>query len=328
MFTLRTWTVLTLSAALALPFGEARAQGGAWPNRSVRFIVPLPPGGSPDYLSRLLAERLQLALGQPLVVENKPGAGGNIAREFVARQPADGYTILMSESSHIMAAAIGAKLPYDPIKDFQPISLAATIPFGLTVNASTPVGSLKEFLDFAKAAPRPLTYGTAGVGAPHHFAAELLRSMTGIKIVHVPYKGSAGIIPALLSREIDFTIGAVNSLLPHFRAGKLRPIAVAGSSRTAILPDVPTIAEAGPLPDYAVNVWLGVMAPAGAPGPIIDRLNSEINRVVRDPQIIKDRLTPVGLEPVGTTPGQFLDVMKAELAKYAKVARDAGIRPE
>ncbi len=267
-------------------------------------------------------------LGQPLIVENKPGAGGNIAREFVARQPADGYTILMSESSHIMAAGIGAKLPYDPIKDFQPISLAATIPFGLTVNASTPVRSLKEFLDFAKSAPRPLTYGTAGVGAPHHFAAELLRSMTGINIVHVPYKGSAGIIPALLSGEIDFTIGAVNSLLPHFKAGKLRPIAVAGSSRTAILPDVPTIAEAGPLPGYAVDVWLGVMTPAGAPRPIVDRLNSEINRIVRDPQVIKDRLTPVGLEPVGGTPEQFLDVMKAELAKYAKVARDARIRPE
>ena len=328
MFTLRTWTVLALSAVLALPVGGARAQGGAWPIRPIRFVVPLPPGGSPDYLSRLLAEHLQPMLGQPLIVENKPGAGGNIAREFVARQPADGYTILMSESSHIMAAGIGAKLPYDPIKDFQPISLAATIPFGLTVNASTPVRSLKEFLDFAKSAPRPLTYGTAGVGAPHHLAAELLRSMTGINIVHVPYKGSAGIIPALLSGEIDFTIGAVNSLLPHFKAGKLRPIAVAGSSRTAILPDVPTIAEAGPLPGYAVDVWLGVMTPAGAPRPIVDRLNGEINRIVRDPQVIKDRLTPVGLEPVGGTPEQFLDVMKAELAKYTKVARDARIRPE
>jgi len=324
----RTLIVLVSSAVLALAAGESAAQSGAWPSRPIRFVVPLPPGGSPDYLSRLLSERLQPVLGQPFVVENKPGAGGNIAREFVARQPADGYTILMSESSHVMAAGIGAKLPYDPIKDFQPISLAATIPFGLTVNASMPVRSLKEFLDFAKAAPRSLTYGTAGVGAPHHFAAELLRSMTGINIVHVPYKGSAGIIPALLSGEIDFTIGAVNSLLPHFKAGKLRPIAMAGSSRTAILPEVPTIAEAGPLPGYAVDVWLGVMAPAGAPRPIIDRLSNEINRIIRDPQIIEDRLTPVGLESVGTTPEQFLDVMKAELAKYAKVARDAGIRPE
>jgi tripartite-type tricarboxylate transporter receptor subunit TctC len=321
-------TALACTGFLALAAGESAAQSGAWPVRPIRFVVPLPPGGSPDYLSRLLAERLQPVLGQPLVVENKPGAAGNIAREFVARQPADGYTLLMSESAHVLSASIGAKLPYDPIKDFEPISLVATIPFGLTVNASMPVHTLKEFLDFAKSAPRPLTYGTAGIGAPHHFAAELLRSMTGINIVHVPYKGSAGIIPALLSGEIDFTIAAVNSLLPHFKSGKLRPIAMAGSSRTALLPDVPTIAEAGTLPGYAVDIWLGVMAPAGTPRPIVDRLNSETNRVVRDPQVIKERLTPVGLEPVGSTPERLLEVMKADLAKYAKVARDAGIRPE
>ena len=327
MFTARVLTTLALGAAVALPAGEAAAQAG-WPSRPIRFVVPLPPGGSPDYLSRLLAERLQPALGQPLVVENKPGAGGNIAREFVARQPADGYTILMSESSHVMAAGIGARLPYDPIKDFHPISLVATIPFGLTVNAGMPVHSLKEFIAYAKASPRPLTYGTAGIGAPHHFAVELLRSMTGINVVHVPYKGSAGIIPALLSGEIDFTIAAVNSLLPHFKSGKLRPIAMAGSSRTAILPDVPTIAEAGPLPSYAVDVWLGVMAPAGTPRPIIDRLNGEINRVVRDPQIVKERLNTVGLEAVGTTPEQLLEVMQADLAKYTKLAREAQIKPE
>ncbi len=188
--------------------------------------------------------------------------------------------------------------------------------------------SLKEFLDFARSAPRPLTYGTAGVGAPHHFAAELLRAMTGINVVHVPYKGSAGIIPALLTGEIDFSIAAVNSLLPHFKSGKLRPIAMAGSSRTAILPEVPTIAEAGPLPGYTVDVWLGVMAPAGTPRPVIDRLNGEINRVVGDPQIVKERLNTVGLEAVGTTPEKLLQVMKTDLAKYTKIAREAQIKPE
>ena len=316
-----------VSLSLALPAGASFAQG-AWPNRPIHFIVPLPPGGSPDYLSRLLAERMQPALGQPFIVENKPGAAGNIAREFVARQPADGYTILMSESAHVMTAAVGQKIPYDPIKAFEPISLAVTIPFALTVNASMPVHTLKEFIEYAKAAPRPLTYGTAGVGAPHHLAVELLRSMTGIRVVHVPYKGSAGIIPALLSGEIDFSIAAVNSLVPHFRSGKLRPVAVASASRTALLPDVPTIAEAGPLPGYGVDIWLGVMAPAGTPHPIIDRLNTEINRIVRDPQVVKERLTPVGLEPVGSTPQQLLEVMSTELAKYTKLARQAGIRPE
>lgn len=318
--------IALFSAALAVPAGEALAQ--QWPSHSIRFVVPLPPGGSPDYLSRLLAERLQPVLGQPLVVENKPGAAGNIARDFVAKAPADGYTILMSESAHVMSAAVGAKLPYDPIRDFEPISLAATIPFGLTVNSKMPVKSLNEFLEYARKSPKPLTYGTAGIGAPHHFAVELLRSMTGINVVHVPYKGSAGIIPALLSGEIDFTIAAENSLLPHYKSGKLRPIAIAASNRTAILPEVPTIAEAGPLPGYAVNVWLGVMAPAGTPRPIVDRLNAEINKVVRDPQVIRERLNPVGLESVGTTPEQLLDVMKTELAKYTKLAREANIQPE
>jgi tripartite-type tricarboxylate transporter receptor subunit TctC len=323
---LRILAVSSMTAVLALPGAEALAQ--QWPSHSIRFVVPLPPGGSPDYLSRLLAERLQPVLGQPLVVENKPGAAGNIARDFVAKAPADGYTILMSESAHVMSAAVVAKLPYDPIKDFEPISLAATIPFGLTVNSSMPVHTLNEFIEYSKKSPRPLTYGTAGVGAPHHLAVELLRSMTGINVVHVPYKGSAGIIPALLSGEIDFTIAAVNSLLPHFKSGKLRPIAMAGSSRTSALPDIPTIAEAGPLPGYAVNVWLGVMAPAGTPRPIVDRLNAEINKVVRDPQVVKERLNTVGLEAVGSTPEQLLETMKSELAMYTKLAREANIKPE
>jgi tripartite-type tricarboxylate transporter receptor subunit TctC len=319
--------IFLASSLLALASGGATAQQ-PWPSRSIRFVVPLPPGGSPDYLARLLGEHLQPVLGQPFVVENKPGAGGGIARDFVAKAPADGYTILMSESSHIMSAAVGVKAPYDPISDFQPISLVATIPFGLTVNSSMPVHTLNEFLAYSRKSPRPLTYGTAGIGAPHQFAVELLRSMTGINVVHVPYKGSAGIIPALLSGEIDFTIAAENSLLPHYKSGKLRPIAIAASSRTAILPDVPTIAEAGPLPGYAVNVWLGVMAPAGTPRPIVDRLNAEVNKIVRDPQIVKERMNTVGLEAVGSTPEQLLETMKTELAKYTKLARDANIQPE
>jgi tripartite-type tricarboxylate transporter receptor subunit TctC len=326
----RTLIIAALAAAVAAAEAAAQAPsaGSGWPSRPIRLVVPLPPGGSPDYLSRLLSERLQPVLGQPIVVENKPGASGNIAREFVAKAPADGYTLLMSETTHVMSAGVGAKLPYDPIKDFEPISLAATIPFGLTVNANMPVRSLKEFIQYAKASPRPLTYGTSGIGSPHHFAVELLRSMTGINVVHVPYKGSAGIIPALLSGEIDFSIAAVNSLLPHYKSGKLRPIAIAESSRTPILPDVPTIAEAGPLPGYAMDVWLGPMAPAGTSRAVIDRLNVEVNKVVHDPQVVQERLHPVGLSPVGTTPERFMEVMKTDLAKYAKISRDANIKPE
>jgi tripartite-type tricarboxylate transporter receptor subunit TctC len=317
------------AAGLAVAPALARAQGGAYPNRPIRIVVPLPPGGSPDYLSRLLAERLPAALGQPIVVENKPGAGGTIGREVVARAAPDGYTLVMSESAHVLSASLGAKLPYEPIRDFEPIALTGVIPFVLTVNASFPAQTLNEFIAAAKARPGTLTYGTAGIGSPHQFAAELLATTSGAQFVHVPYKGSAGIIPALLANEIAFTIGAVNSLLPHFKAGKLRALAVASSSRSAAIPDVPTIAEAGPFPGYAVDIWLGVLAPAGTPRPIVERLNVEINRVIGDPQVVKERLVPVGLEPV--TPGspeRFLETMKADLEKYTKVARDAKMKAE
>lgn len=320
---------LTAAAGLALAPGVLRAQGGPYPNRPIRLVVPLPPGGSPDYLSRLLAERLPPVLGQPIVVENKPGAGGNIGREVVARAAPDGYTLVMSESAHVFSASLGAKLPYDPIRDFEPIALTGVIPFVLTVNASFPAQTLNEFIAAAKARPGTLTYGTAGIGSPHQFAAELLATMSGVQFVHVPYKGSAGIIPALLANEISFTIGAVNSLLPHFRSGKLRALAVASSNRSAVIPDVPTIAEAGPMPGYAVDIWLGVLAPAGTPRPIVERLNVEINRVIGDPQIVRERMLPVGLEPV--TPGspeRFLEVMKSDLEKYTKVAREAKMKAE
>jgi tripartite-type tricarboxylate transporter receptor subunit TctC len=320
---------LAAAAGLAVAPGVLRAQTGAYPNRPVRIVVPLPPGGSPDYLARLLSERLSPVLGQPFVVENKPGAGGTIGREVVARSAPDGYTLVMSESAHVLSASLGAKLPYDPIRDFEPIALTGTIPFVLAVNASFPAQTLDEFVAVARAQPGKLTYGSAGIGAPHQFAAELLATMTDIKVVHVPYKGSAGIIPALLANEISFTIGAVNSLLPHFRSGKLRALAVASSNRSVVLPDVPTIAEAGPLPGYAVDIWLGVLAPAGTPRPIIERLNVEINRVTGDPQIVRERLLPVGIEPV--TPGspeRFLEVMKVDLEKYTKVAQNAKMKAE
>ncbi len=327
MFRRRLLTAVALGALLAFPSGEAGAQGAAWPNRPIRFIVPLPPGGANDLLARVFAERLQAALGQPVVVENKPGAGGNVGTEFVAKQPADGYTILLSSNTHVLNVSFFAKLPYDPIRDFEPVTLVATIPFVLTVNPDLPVHTMKEFLAYARAHPGS-TYATAGIGTPHHLGAELLKTMTGIDIVHVPYKGAAFLVPALLTGEVTFSIASISSLVPHFKSGKLRAIAVASETRTPLLPDVPTIAEAGPLPGYAIDVWFGVLAPAGTPRPVVDRLNAEINRVLQDSQIVKDRLNSVGLSPVGTTPERYTEVMKADLVKYAKITRDAGIRPE
>jgi tripartite-type tricarboxylate transporter receptor subunit TctC len=326
MFEARVLIALVLGTVLALPSGKATAQAG-WPSRPIRFTVPLPPGGANDLLARVFAERLQANLGQPVVVENKPGAGGNVGTEFVARQPADGYSLLLSSNTHVLNVSFFAKLPYDPIRDFEPVTLVATIPFVLTVNSNLPVTNVKEFLAYARSHPGS-TYATAGIGTPHHLGAELLRTMTGIDITHVPYKGAAFLVPALLTGEVTFSIASMSSLVPHFKSGKLRALAVASETRTSLLPDVPTIAEAGPLPGYSIDVWFGVLAPAGTPRPIVDRLNTEINRVLQDPRVVKDRLNSVGLSPVGTTPERYMEVMKADLVKYAKITKDAGIKPD
>jgi tripartite-type tricarboxylate transporter receptor subunit TctC len=298
-----------------------------YPAHAVKMVVPLPPGGSPDYTARLVADRLQAVLGQPFVVENKPGANGGIAREFTARSTPDGYTLLMTESSHVMSASL-VKQPYDPIRDFEPIVQVVNTPFVLAVNSSLGVGSLPELIALAKAKPGQLNYGSSGVGAPHHFAAELLRSMTGIDVVHVPYKGSAGIIPALLSNEIAFTIGGINSLLPHFRSGRLKALAVAGAQRTQVMPELPTIAEAGPLPGYAVDIWVALVGPAGLPRGVVERLNAEVNKLVRDPDFARGKLLAVGLDPLGGTPEQLGAIMKADLEKYAAIARSAHMKVE
>jgi tripartite-type tricarboxylate transporter receptor subunit TctC len=323
----RFWVWLFAGVSALVQLAPAYGQAD-WPNRPIHWIVPLPPGGSPDLVARVVADRLQAVLGQPVIVENKPGASGLIATEYVARQPADGYTLLFLTNTHVMNVGFFKKLPYDPIKDFEPVSLLATVPFVMTVNSNLPVHSVKEFIEYARANPGKVTYGSAGIGQPHHLAAELLKADTGIEMTHVPYKGSSAIVPALLAGEITMTIGAINSLLPHIREGKLRPLGIAANRRTALLPDVPTIEEAGPLPGFDVDVWLGAAAPAGTPRAIIDRLNTEMNRIVRDPAIIKDKLTPNGVEAVGTTPEQLMEVIKADIPRYEKIAQQAHIVPE
>jgi tripartite-type tricarboxylate transporter receptor subunit TctC len=315
-------TVLASSLLLA---GAARAQA-SWPTRPIKVIVPLPPGGSPDFSARLMAERLQGPLGQALVVENKVGANGGIAREFVARQPADGYTLFMTESAHVMTATL-AKQAVDPINDFEPLVLVARTPFVLAVNASLGVNTLPELIALAKSKPGKLNYGSSGNGAPHHFAAEMLRSAAQIDVVHVPYKGSAAIIPALLANEIAFTIGGINSLLPHFRSGKLKALAVAGAQRTPVMPELPTIAEAGPLPGFAMDVWVGLVGPAGMPKAVVERLNAEVNKMLRD-QDARGKLLAVGLEPVGGAPEAMGATMRSDLEKFARIASAAHIKAD
>lgn len=320
--------ILSAAALAGLQPLHSFAQADAWPTRPIRLVVPFPPGGGNDTMARLLSEQLPSTLGQPVVVENKAGAGGNIGTDFVAKQPADGHTLLLSSVNHVVNPSFFAKLPFDTLADFEPISMIGTIPFVLTVNSNTPVTNMKEFLAMARAKPGSVTYGSVGIGSIFHLAGEQLKMMTGVDMLHVPYKGSAPLVLALVGGEITCTIGAVNSLLPHIRSGRLRPIAVASENRTAFLPDVPTMAEAGPLPGYDILVWFGVMAPRGTPRAVVDRLNTDINRIMRDPQNIREKLSPLGFEAMGTTPERYMDMMKGDLARYAKIAKEAKIKFE
>jgi len=305
---------------------SATAGAQTYPSRLVRIVVPLPPGGSNDLLARLVAERLAPVLGQPVVVENRPGASGNIGTELVARSAPDGHTLLMANTAHVINPSLFAKLPYDPIRDFAPVALMSSVHFALVVHPSVPARSVKEFIATAKARPGALTFASAGNGAPHHLAMELLKSMARVELTHVPYKGAGQFVPALVTGEVSSVIGAINSLLPHVKAGRLRILGMAGNRRTPLLPEVPTIAEAA-LPGFALDNWGGMLAPAGTPRSVIDRLYGEIVKVLRDPQAA-ERLTSQGIELIPSTPDEFQALMKSHLAKWARVVREAGIKVE
>ena len=327
MMALRSLIGTACAAVAAVLGAPGMAQQPSWPNLPVKIIVPQAPGGGTDALARTLIERLQAVFGQPFVVENKTGAGGNIGTDFVAKQKPDGHTLLLTTNTHVTNVSFFAQLPYDPVADFTPVSLIASVPFVMTVNASSPYRSVKDLIDAARAKPGTLSYASGGIGTPHQLGAELFKSMTGIDLIHVPYKGSAPAVVALLSNEVAVSISAINSMLPHIRSGKLRALAVATANRTPLLPDVPTIAEAASLPGYEIDIWYGVLAPAGTPRPIVDRLNAEINKIMRDPQVM-EKLVPQGLEPVGSTPERLAATIKSDLVKYKKIAKDANITPE
>lgn len=298
----------------------------AYPSKPIRILVPLPPGGSIDLTARVVGERLHAAMGQPVVVENRSGASGIIATELVAKSAPDGHTLLMANTSHVINPSFFPKLPYDPIRDFAAVALMTSVHFALVVHPSVPARTVKEFIAVAKARPGAITFASAGNGAPHHLAMELLKAMARVDLVHVPYKGAGQFVPALVAGEVASVIGAINSLLPHVQSGRLRLLGIAGHRRATTLPDVPTIAEAA-LPGFALDNWSGMLVPAGTPRSIVERLNGEIVKALRDPQI-RDRFVPQGIEVVPSTPDEFQELMKAHMTKWAKVIRDAGIKVE
>ena len=316
-----------LAAALpALVIGAAHAQSAtdaeAYPDHQVTFIVPFAPAGSTDTLARLLAERLQQRFGQPFVVENRPGAGTVIATNFVAKSPADGYTIMMAVSSLAIDATLYKSLPYDPARDLALTALVATVPFVLVVNPALPVYDVAGLIKLAK--ERPLSYGSGGIGAFHHLAAALFTNMAGIKMQHVPYRGTAPALNDLMGGYIQLMFSDMSTALPLINAGKVRALAVTTKQRVAALPDVPPLGEAG-VPGYDAAAWQGVIAPAQTPEPILAKLNSEINAIVSSDDI-RARMKGLGMIPVGTgSVPELQKFLQSEITRWAKVVEDAGI---
>jgi tripartite-type tricarboxylate transporter receptor subunit TctC len=316
--------IATLAAVLAWVTLDVAAQ--AYPSKPIRFVSPQPPGGTFDLVIRVFSEQLQPALGQPLVIEHRPGAGTVIALEHTARQPPDGYTIIMTASTHTILPSLHAKLPFDPVKSFSPVSLVAVSPFILVVRSDSPARTVADYVAMAKAKPGAVTFGSSGVGTPLHFSGEMMKAMTGVDMLHVPYKGAAAVITAVLAGEITSSFAPAAVALPQIRAGKLRALGNVGSVRTSTMPDLPNIGET--IPGFSLDSWFGVLGPAGLPRPIVERLNAEFNRAAKDPAFIRDKLAPNGVDPAGTTPERLQEQMVADIAKYARIVKQAGIKPE
>jgi tripartite-type tricarboxylate transporter receptor subunit TctC len=308
-----------------LPAGDADAQSAAYPNRPVKLVIPFPPGGPLDIIGRLIAQKASEDWGQSVVVDNRPGAGGNIGADLVAKAPADGYTILMGAlSTHAVNPSLYAKMPYDATKDFAPISLVAITPNVLVVNASLPVNSAKEFIAYAKANSGKLSFGSGSNGSAGHLAGELFKVDTKTDIVHVPYKGGAPATQALLAGDTQFMFDNLANAMPHVKAGKLKALAVTTAERSKLAPDLPTMAEAG-LPGFDISTWFGLFAPAGTPKDVIAKWNAEVVKILNSPDM-RERLTAQGAESAPTTPEQFAALIQSEIPKYARIVKISGAK--
>jgi tripartite-type tricarboxylate transporter receptor subunit TctC len=310
---------------LVLAQGFARAQE-AWPARPIRFILPFPPGGGTDILGRIVSERLSASLGQPVVIENRGGAGGNVGAEAAAKSAPDGYTIVLVAPSLAISPSLYSKLSYDPVKDFAPVSLVATVPNVMITHPSVPARTLAEFIALAKTKPGRMNFGSGGNGTSNHLAGELFNIVAGVKLVHVPYKGVNLAMNDVLSGEVQLVVIGVPAASPHIKAGKLRALALIAPRRSPAIPEVPTAAEAG-LPDFEVTTWYGVLAPAGTPRPVVTRLNAELVRIMHAPEL-KERLAALATDPATSTPEEFADYIKREIEKWGKVVRQAGLKAD
>jgi len=319
------WSVLTCVAlAAAGPVGLALAQG--YPGKPIRIVVPFPPGGGTDIVARILTQKLSESFGANFVIDNRAGAGGSIGTEMVAKAPPDGYTLGIVSGSHAINPSLYSKLPFDAVRDFAPVTMLVSGPGLLVVHPSLPVKTVKELIALAKGKPGQLNYASAGNGTPPHLAGELFKSMAGVDMVHVPYKGNTPAFVDLISGQVSLSFPTIPSALPHVQAGRLRALAVTSRKRSAVMPQLPTIAESG-LPGYDTSSWFGMLAPAGTPREIVRKLQQESAKVLqlRD---VREKLLSQGLEPVGSTPEEFAATIESEIAKWAKVVKASGARVE
>lgn len=317
---------LVLAIATMAIASAVQAQAGDYPNKAVRFVIPFPPGGPADVIGRMIGEKLSRAWRQPVLVENRPGAGGNVASEFTARAAPDGYTLALVANSHVTNGALYSGLKYDVIKDFTPISQVAYYSLVLVAHPSVAARTLKDVVAFAKQNPGKLTFSSAGSGTPTHLASELFRRAAGIDIIHVPYKGAAPATTDLLGGQVQFMFNNPLSALPHVKTGKLHAIATTGLDRSPTTPDVPTVAELG-FPQFEVGTWFAFLGPGGIPKEIVAKVAADIAATATAPDI-RERLLGQGIEARGTTPDQLSAVMQSDYAKWSKVIREANIKPD
>ncbi len=310
-----------------MSFASSAAYAQEFPSRPIRIVVPFTAGGAADILARIVGEKFAEMWGRPAVIDNRSGAGGNIAAEIVAKAPPDGYTLLMgSMGTQAMNVSLYRKLPFDPVRDFAPISVVAKNPNLLAVHPSVPVASVKELIAFAKARPGKLNYSSSGTGSMGHMSAELFKLMTGVRIVQVPYKGGAPAVTAVISGEADVLFIVLPPVLPHVKAGRLKAIAMGSRERHALLPEVPTVIESG-LPGFEVRQWYGLLAPAGTPREVVAKLHAAVHRIVNPPETSK-RIFDTGSDPAATTPAEFEAMIREDTVKWARVAKASGATAE
>jgi tripartite-type tricarboxylate transporter receptor subunit TctC len=308
-------------------FAHADVAAQNYPLKPVRIIVPTPAGGNPDFIARPVAQKMSESLKQPFIIDNRPGAAGTIGVELAVRAVPDGYTILFGAIGHVASPpALYEKLPYDAVRDLAPISRLADAPFALFVHPSLPARSVRELVALAKARPGQITYASFGVGSFTHFVTEAFNSAIGVKMIHVPYKGSAPAASALLGGEVMASFDALQSTLPHVRTKRLRALAIGSPKRVPVAPEIPTFAEAG-FREFTASAWFGLFAPASTPRDIVMKLHGEAVKALALPEI-RDHFERAGIEPIGSTPEQFAQLVRSDIAKFGKIAREAGIRAE